>query len=336
MACVLQISGLTKSFGEVRAVDGVTLSVASGGIWIVGARWGQQDHNPFDGVRAAATGFRNRECGWGRTSGRTLPRRNGCLGWFREDALYEELSGRENLEFWGRLAGLDGRAARVRAGELLDSLDWQMGRRRGEEVLGRHETTDQPGCGPDAQAEVAIAGSTHGRHRSAGPSECAGVHSRAWRCGGPPFSTPRITSRRRSRSAIGSGSLTMGVCWRREPWWSFNADSAGIVFLCWKGPLPRADPSAWAGFSEHFRILQKTERQWVVAATTPRNPPDCLRELLALPVQVENVTLKKPSLNDVFLQLTGRGLRMSSRAFFGVCEGAADGGGRSRHEPVRG
>ena len=32
-------------------------------------------------------------------------------------------------------------------------------------------------------------------------------------------------------------------------------------------------------------------------------------ELLALPVRVENVTLKKPTLNDVFLQLTGRDLR---------------------------
>jgi len=39
------------------------------------------------------------------------------------------------------------------------------------------------------------------------------------------------------------------------------------------------------------------------------NPADCLKALLALPVRVENVTLKRPSLNDVFLQLTGRDLR---------------------------
>jgi len=32
------------------------------------------------------------------------------------------------------------------------------------------------------------------------------------------------------------------------------------------------------------------------------NPADCLKALLALPVRVENVTLKRPSLNDVFLQ----------------------------------
>jgi len=45
-----------------------------------------------------------------------------------------------------------------------------------------------------------------------------------------------------------------------------------------------------------------------VAPKGRRDPPDCLRELLALP-RVVNVSLKRPSLNDVFLQLTGRQLR---------------------------
>src|SRR3954467_7850576 len=40
----------------------------------------------------------------------------------QELALYEELSGRDNLEFWGRIAGLSSREARVRATELLEAL----------------------------------------------------------------------------------------------------------------------------------------------------------------------------------------------------------------------
>jgi len=56
-------------------------------------------------------------------------------------------------------------------------------------------------------------------------------------------------------------------------------------------------------------VLQHTDRQLVVAALDERDPADCLRELLALPVRAENVTLKRPSLNDVFLHLTGRDLR---------------------------
>ena len=40
----------------------------------------------------------------------------------QELAIYEELSGRENLEFWGRMAGLSSREARARATELLEAL----------------------------------------------------------------------------------------------------------------------------------------------------------------------------------------------------------------------
>ena len=68
-------------------------------------------------------------------------------------------------------------------------------------------------------------------------------------------------------------------------------------------------PDAWNGFHQRFRIIQKSERQLVVAAIGTRDPSECLKDLLNLPVRVENVTLKRPSLNDVFLQLTGRDLR---------------------------
>src|SRR5436309_9921237 len=56
-------------------------------------------------------------------------------------------------------------------------------------------------------------------------------------------------------------------------------------------------------------IIQKLDHQLVVSAQNSRHPSECLRDLLELPVRVENVTLKRPSLNDVFLQLTGRELR---------------------------
>jgi len=71
----------------------------------------------------------------------------------------------------------------------------------------------------------------------------------------------------------------------------------------------QANPDDWPGFRDRFRIIQKLERQLVVSSQNSRHPSECLRDLLELPVRVENVTLKRPSLNDVFLQLTGRELR---------------------------
>ena len=76
-----------------------------------------------------------------------------------------------------------------------------------------------------------------------------------------------------------------------------------------EGVLTAAEPDTWTGFTERFRVIQKTDRQLTVAALGRRDPAECLKELLALPVRVENVTLKRPSLNDTFLQLTGRELR---------------------------
>jgi len=70
-----------------------------------------------------------------------------------------------------------------------------------------------------------------------------------------------------------------------------------------------ASTDSWNGFNQRFRVIQKTEKQLVVAAIGARDPSECLKDLLNLPVHVENVTLKRPSLNDVFLQLTGRELR---------------------------
>ena len=70
-----------------------------------------------------------------------------------------------------------------------------------------------------------------------------------------------------------------------------------------------SSPDAWDGFHNRFRMIQKSEKQLVVAAIGARDPSECLKDLLGLPVHVQNVTLKRPSLNDVFLQLTGRELR---------------------------
>ena len=81
----------------------------------------------------------------------------------------------------------------------------------------------------------------------------------------------------------------------------------GLVFTL-EADFRESLPAQWEGFAARFRVLQKSESQLVVAAVGQRDPSDCLKELLALPVRLRNVSLKRPSLNDVFLQLTGRQL----------------------------
>jgi ABC-2 type transport system ATP-binding protein len=76
-----------------------------------------------------------------------------------------------------------------------------------------------------------------------------------------------------------------------------------------EGQFRDASPDTWDGFPRRFRVLQQSERQLCVAAIGARDPAECLKELLSLPVRVENVMLKRPSLSEGFLQLTGRDLR---------------------------
>jgi ABC-2 type transport system ATP-binding protein len=76
-----------------------------------------------------------------------------------------------------------------------------------------------------------------------------------------------------------------------------------------EGKLGGAKPSEWPDFQNQFKVIQQTDKQIIAASITDRHASDCLKDLLALNLDIENVTLKRPSLNDVFLQLTGRELR---------------------------
>jgi len=92
-------------------------------------------------------------------------------------------------------------------------------------------------------------------------------------------------------------------------WPGFGSGWGGDRLFVLEGDLRGARPEAWPGFADRFRVIQLTEDHMVTAARDARDPAECLRDLLNLPVRVENVTVKRPSLSDVFLQLTGRELR---------------------------
>src|SRR5215467_6581771 len=120
--CVSQISsgpailveGLTKSFGEVRALRGIDLSGPNGAGKTTAVRIlttlllpdaGRALVDGYDVVREAAA----------------VRRSIGLAG--QSAAIQEELTGRENLELIGRLYHLSKSYARSRAAELLEQFD---------------------------------------------------------------------------------------------------------------------------------------------------------------------------------------------------------------------
>lgn len=227
----------------------------------------------------------------------------------QEIALYEELTGRENLTFWGRIAGLSGSDARRRAKELLQALSladradeavktYSGGMKRrinlGAALMHRPRLLllDEPTVGIDPQARLNILEFV----RSLCAEGTAVLYTTHY--------LEEAETLCRRIGIIDHGKLlaegTLGELQER-----LGGDKVFVL----EGDLAAASPQVWPGFNQRFRLLQKSADQMLVAAVDSRDPGECLRELLNLPVKVRNVTLKRPNLNDVFLQLTGRQLR---------------------------
>jgi ABC-2 type transport system ATP-binding protein len=120
----IEASGLVKSFGKVRAVDGVDLAVRGGAVYGV---LGPNGAGKTTTIRMLATLLRP-DAGSAHVLGhdivseadtvRGLVSLTGQLA-----SVDEDLTGRENLILLGRLLGLRRAVAKARAAELLEAFD---------------------------------------------------------------------------------------------------------------------------------------------------------------------------------------------------------------------
>jgi oleandomycin transport system ATP-binding protein len=118
---MIEVEGLVKRFGKTPALDGFDLSVSPG---TVCGLLGPNGAGKTTAVRILATLLRA-DAGTARVGGfdvgrdpRHVREMIGLTGQFA--AVDEALTGAENLVLIARLLGLSRRAARIRAGELLD------------------------------------------------------------------------------------------------------------------------------------------------------------------------------------------------------------------------
>ena len=310
MPPLLQIDHLAKAYGPVRAVQDISFSVRPGEIYGLLGPNGAGKTTTISMI----SGLLVPDGGSIAIAGRPLAadpqaakRLMGVVP--QELALYEELSAAENLEFWGRLAGLDTKTARARTAEILAALTlsdrardpvktFSGGMKRrvnlGCALLHRPKLIllDEPTVGIDPQARLNILEFVRSLRAD-------GV--------GVLYTTHYLEEAESLCDRI--GIVDHGRMHAEGTLRELQERLGGQRLFVLEGQWTGAEPDTWPGLRQHYRVLQHTDRQLVVAALEERDPADCLRELLALPVRAENVTLKRPSLNDVFLHLTGRDLR---------------------------
>ncbi len=123
---MIEVSGIRKYFGDVKAVDGISFKVEEG--TVLG----------FLGPNGAGktttismlSGLIKPDSGTIRIAGMDIVRQGrkirSLMGVIpQEIALYEELSGRENLHFWGSLYGLSGRELKEETERVLEMVGLQ-------------------------------------------------------------------------------------------------------------------------------------------------------------------------------------------------------------------
>jgi ABC-2 type transport system ATP-binding protein len=124
MSEMIAVKEISKSFGEVRAVKGISFSVEQGEIFgFLGPNGAGKTTtiSMLSGLLRPDSGSITIDGMDMNASGREIRRIMGVIP--QEIALYEELSGRDNLIFWGGLYGLAGGELRDRVDRALELVD---------------------------------------------------------------------------------------------------------------------------------------------------------------------------------------------------------------------
>ena len=306
----IEASGLVKTFGDTRAVDGVDLAVPRGAVYGV---LGPNGAGKTTTIRMLATLLRP-DAGSARVLGHDIVHEadavRGLVSLTGQLAsVDEDLTGRENLILLGAAARLLARrGAKQRAAELLeafglaDAADRQVknysgGMRRRLDIAASIVVTpelmflDEPTTGLDPRRrnqvwDIIRALVGPGHHRAA-------VHAvprrgRPARRRGSPSSTTAGDRRGDARRAQGLGRPGRAARARARP----GAARRGRA-RC--SPARSTRPCTWS----------RTRRRCPPRSTDAERAADAVDELSRAGIGVADFALGQPSLDEVFLALTG-------------------------------
>jgi ABC-2 type transport system ATP-binding protein len=306
---IVEISGVTKSFGDTRALAGVDLDVPEGSIQ---GLLGPNGAGKTTLIRILATLLRP-DSGTALVDGHDVVRDAGKVreliglaGQFA--AVDDQLTGRENLEVVGLLYGLRRREARVRATEALERLGlgdaadrlvrgYSGGMRRrldlGASLVGEPRVLllDEPTTGLDPRTRLELWEFLRARVRDG--------------------ATLLLTTQYLEEAdhladhivVIDHGEvIARGTSDELKT--RLGADVIEIV-LADAGQLSRAAELVAPLCVDHPVVDEEGRRLSVHAAGGATTMLAVVRALAEADVQVVDIGLRRPSLDDVFLALTG-------------------------------
>lgn len=298
----VDVRALVKHYGKVEALRGIDLCVGRGEMFALLGPNGAGKTTLFSilATLRAPTAGQARVFGRDVVSERDAVRRQMGIV-FQEPAIEQRLSGRDNLVLMGLLYGLSIPAARRRAAEILEQLGLKdAGDRRAQHLSGGQRRKlelaralvtdpsilflDEATLGLDVDARRVFWGQVRGL-ADAGRTVFFTTHY-------------MVEAEVADRIALIDTGRIVALGTPRE----LKARlGGGIVTL-----RTEDDARARAWLAEHgFKAEPGVQAIMLLHADPAAVLPELLRNL---PVKVERAEVHVPSLEDVFLKLTGRGL----------------------------
>jgi len=119
----IEVQNLRKHFAEVKAVDGIDFTVQAGEIFSLLGPNGAGKTTTISMISCLLRPNEGDVLVMGHSVRKDPQAVKSCLGVVpQEIALYEDLSARENLTFWGKMYGLRGETLRKRVDEVLQVI----------------------------------------------------------------------------------------------------------------------------------------------------------------------------------------------------------------------
>lgn len=309
---VLRLRGLVKAFGEVKAVDGLSLDVRRGEIFgFLGPNGAGKTTTMkmMCGLLSPDSGSVEVAGGLGFSSPAAARRAIGLSP--QSIVIWETLTCREQLEFMGRMYGLDRAAARRRCLDLLEAFGLQEKRNKlGKTLSGGlqrrlnialalvHEPEllflDEPQAGLDPQSRVLVRDfirglsprttvvlTTHDMEEAEKLSDRVCIIDR-----GKLLVLDTVA---RLKSQLGQGDLVEVEI------------AEDIRAALWPHVPALRQPGLSLKLRDHTLALVSDEAARVL--------PEILQVIKARDLHLASLRIRQTTLEDVFIHLTGRGLR---------------------------
>jgi ABC-2 type transport system ATP-binding protein len=306
---VFKVENLSKRFGDIRAVNGISFEVRQGEIYgllgpngagktttlsmLTGLLRPDEGQILFDGVDIDSDPIR-------------VKSQLGVAP--QENALYEELSGRENLRFWAGMYGLSGEALNERVLEALDQVGLTsrsndrvktfsggMKRRLNLALALAHRPRvlllDEPTAGIDPQARMNILDVVR-RVASSGTTIIYTTHYL------------EEAEQLCERIAIMDHGKILAEGTLDELKRMVGEEEVITI----RGSFNQQQVHERLHSIENVRLLN-SEDGHAVLASSEGGSVKLLSALFGGPFELEGVSIAPPSLNGLFLKLTGRELR---------------------------